>query len=204
MHPLPTYYLEDHNSVHVKLKCYVRREKLPDGRFGELIVRLEWTLNRKPALTRHVGGNQIEHLLAADLNAFLKRNLCLEELDPVAFGNLFKIKGKRGPGTPASAGAGWQIKEQWRDKIYRAERAAFLVLRRLAHRHYEQRKFASWEQAIWVCQNSPAHIRGYLRELRDGKRQRRGRPKLAPRTQRGVITDYKINRCFRMVKPHPV
>jgi hypothetical protein len=201
--PLPTYYFEDDKSG-VKLKCYVRHEKLAGGRFGELIVRLEWTLKGKHALTRHIGGNQIEHLLAADLNAFLKRNLRLEEFDPVAFGNLFKIKRKRGLGTPAPAGAAQEIKKRWRDNNYLAERAAFVVLRKLASREHDRGRFASWEQALRTCQHSPTQIRGYLRELRDGKHRRRGRPKLTPRTKRGAITDYRINACFCSVKPRPV
>jgi hypothetical protein len=203
---IPTYYFE-HQKCGVRLKCYSRHEKLPGGRFGELILRLEWTLKGKPALTRHLGGNQIEHLLNADLNAFLERNLRLEEVDHVAFGNLFRwsrITTQRGCSTLPTGGGARVIQKQWRDENYRAGRAAFLVLRGLARREYGQGKFASWEQALKTCQHSPAQIRGYCRELRDGERQRRGRSKQAPRTQRGAITDYKINRCFRRVRPQRV
>lgn len=77
------------------------------------------------------------------------------------------------------------------------------MLRGLAYREHEHGRFASWDQALWACQNSPAQIRGYLRELRDKKRPgRRGRPKLLPRTQRNRITDYKINACFRPIQLH--
>ena len=41
------------------MKCYCRRAKLPGGRFGACMVRLEWTLKGRPALVRHLGGNQI-------------------------------------------------------------------------------------------------------------------------------------------------
>src|SRR5262249_7710366 len=64
----PTFYLEGRKSS-VGLKCYVRYQKQPGGGFGGLCVRLEWTLTGKRALTRHLGGNQINHLLATDLNA---------------------------------------------------------------------------------------------------------------------------------------
>jgi hypothetical protein len=33
-------------------------------------LRLEWTLSRKPAVVRHLGGNRIDHLLTADLGKF--------------------------------------------------------------------------------------------------------------------------------------
>jgi hypothetical protein len=199
--PLPTYYFEDRKSS-VQLKFYARHEKLPGWQFGELIVRLEWTLKGKAALTRHLGGNQIEHLLGADLDKFLQRNLYLEEVDHVALGNLFRWirRTKQRGATPGPAGAA-RIQKQWQEQNYRAERAAFLVLRKLAYREHELAKFASWEQTLWACQNSPAQIRGYLRELRDGMRLgRRGRPKIMPRADRTAITDYKINGCFRTIQ----
>ena len=198
----PTFYLEDRKSG-VKLKCYARHEKLSGGAFGALCVRIEWTLTGKAALTRHLGGNQIKDLLAADLNAFLKRNLRLEQIDHVAFGNLFCWTRSTTPRShdAATGGAAPPIKERWRDQDYRAERAAFLVLRRLAYREYGRGRFASWEDALLICQNSPAQIRGYLRELRDGKRHRSpGRPKIMPRTNRTTITDYKINACLRAIQ----
>jgi hypothetical protein len=85
----PTYYFEDRISG-VNLKCYVRHEKLPNGRFGRPILRMEWTLKKKPALGRYLGGNQISDLLRADLNGFLKRNLRLERADHLALGKLFR------------------------------------------------------------------------------------------------------------------
>jgi hypothetical protein len=104
----PTFYFEDPKSS-VKLKCYIRYEKLPGGGFGGPCVRLEWTLTGKRALTRHLGGNQIKHLLTADLNAFLRRNIRLERANHVALGNLFRgIKDLRkqwkdpNPGTNAA------------------------------------------------------------------------------------------------------
>jgi hypothetical protein len=198
----PTCYLEDAKSG-VTLKSYIRYAKLSRGSFGkDLVVRLEWTLSRKPALERYLGGNQIKHLLSADLNAFLKRNLRLERVDHAALGNLFrriKITRRRIRTKPANGSRVRTIGELWTDPAYRAERAAFLILRALAHR--EHGKFASWEQALEVCQNSPAQIRGYFRELRDGKRRaRRGRPKDTLRIQRRAITDYRINACFRTIQ----
>jgi len=61
----------------------------------------------------------------------------------------------------------------------------------------EETKFADYEQALWVCQHSPAQIRGCLKELRDGGHPRkRGRPRNVPRRER-PITDYQIDSCFR-------
>jgi hypothetical protein len=85
----PTYYLENRTSG-VNLKCYVRHEKLAGRRFGQPIMRLEWTLKRKPALVRHLGGNQIGDLLQADLNGFLERNLRLERVDHLTLGKVFR------------------------------------------------------------------------------------------------------------------
>jgi hypothetical protein len=181
----PTFYFENRNAG-VKLKCYVRKRKLPaGGAFGEPCMRLEWTLTGQPALTRHLGGNHIRHLLTADLNAFLKRNIRLERPNYVALGNL--LRGLK------------NLKKQWKEP----KKAAFLILRRLAYR--ELGKFGDDSQlAVFVCQNSPAQIRGYCRELRDRKRgTRRGRPKERKPSSRRPITDHRINACFDRIELHP-
>jgi hypothetical protein len=181
----PTFYFEDCESS-VKLKCYVRYEKLPGGGFGGPCVRLEWTLTGKRALTRHLGGNQIKHLLAADLNTFLTRSIRLERANHFALGNLFRgIK---------------DFKKPWKDP----ERAVCLILRWLAYREHES--FGGDSQlALAICQNSPAQIRGYCRELRDRKhRRKRGRPKKHRPSLRTAITDARINRCFERLHLAPV
>jgi hypothetical protein len=187
----PTFYLEGRKGS-VGLKCYVRHQKQPGGGFGGLCVRVEWTLTGKPALTRHLGGNRINHLATADLNAFLKRSLRLERVDHVALGNLLFPPRRIPPNAQAP----------WNDPAYRARRAAFLALRLLAER--ETDKFGDPIAAWKTCRDSPAQIRGYLRELRDGNRPRkRGRPKQKPRYRR-PITDYRINQCFQPVELMPV
>ena len=182
---MPTIYYEDRRSS-VSMKCYGRRAKLPGRRFGACIIRLEWTLKGKRALVRHLGGNQLTDLLAADLNAFLKRNRCLARVDHVAVGKLFKIRRGRNRALPISRGGALPIFKQWQDPKYRARRAAFLVLRLLAYR--ESARLGE-EHALHVCQESPAQVRGYLRGLRPG-----GKP----------LTDYRINNCFRPVRLLPV
>jgi hypothetical protein len=198
----PTFYLEDRKGS-VGLKCYVRHQKRAGGGFGGVCVRLEWTLTGNPALTRHLGGNRIYHLATADLNGFLRRNLRLERVDHVALGNLFcgiKNTARRDrSSTPTEYKTIW---DQWKDPNYRARRAAFLVLRLLADR--EKDKFGDPIAAWRTCRDSPAQIRGYLRELRDGKRPRkRGRPK-QKRGDRRPITDYLINVCFQPIELIPV
>jgi hypothetical protein len=194
----PTFYFEDRKSG-VKLKAYVRQRKLPGGGFGEEHVRLEWTLSRKPAVVRHLGGNEIEHLLTADLGKFLERNLRLEQIDHVELGyRLARIPARRRQKPQSNRPI---ILEPWRDPDYRARRRAFVLSSWLAKR--EGNKFADFEQALWVCQNSPAQIRGYLKELRDGAPRRRGRPRNIKR-RRKPITDYQIERCFRPIKAIPV
>ena len=174
---VPTIYYEGRRSS-VSMKCYGRRAKLPGGCFGACMIRLEWTLKGKPALVRHLGGNQITDLIAADLNAFLKRNLRLARVDHVAVGRLFKVRRGRNHAPSMSRDAHSPILKQWEDPKYRARRAAFLVLRVLAYR--ESAKLGE-EHALHVCQESPAQVRGYLRSLRPG-----GKP----------LTDYRINTLF--------
>src|SRR5262249_31222401 len=92
----PTFYLEDRKSG-VKLKAYVGFRKRLGGGCGDEHVRLEWTLSRKPAVVRHIGGNKIEDLLTADLGEFMERNLRLEQVDHVELGYLLGgIPARRG------------------------------------------------------------------------------------------------------------
>jgi hypothetical protein len=187
---MPTIYYEERRSS-VSMKCYGRRAKLPGRRFGACIIRLEWTLKGKRALLRRLGGNQLTDLLAADLNAFLKRNLRLARVDHVAVGKLFKVRRDRNRALPISRGGALPIFKQFKDPDYRAGRAAFLVLRVRAYRvsHGPRPAIADFDEALHVCQESPAQVRGYLRSLRQ-----RGKP----------LTDYRINRCFRPVRLLPV
>jgi hypothetical protein len=135
---------------------------------------------------RHLGGNQITDLLAADLNSFLKRNLRLARVDHVAVGNLFKVRRRTNHARSMGRGAASPIMKQWKDPKYRARRAAFLVLRVLAYR--ESARLGE-EHALHVCQESPAQARGYLRSLRVGGKR---------------LTDYRIDQCFRPVDLLPV
>ena len=191
----PTIYYEKRDSS-VAMKCYGRHEKLPGGTFGpRLCVRLEWTLKRA-ALARHLGGNKINDLLTVDLNAFLKRNLRLRRVDHVAFGKLFCRAKIARPLRSGKQGRHRYVINRWNNPDYRAWRAAFLVLRVLAYR--EEDKLGDWASSI--CENSPAQIRGYCRELRDGNhRPRRGRPRNPP-THRRSISDYQIDRCFQRIE----
>jgi hypothetical protein len=107
----PTFYHEGRRGS-VDLKGYVRHQKQPDRGFGALCVRLEWTLTGKPALQRHLGGNQIHHQTSADLNAFLKRNLHLERVDHVALGNLLFPRQRLTP----------NARPPWNDPDYRPRR----------------------------------------------------------------------------------
>jgi hypothetical protein len=203
--PEPTFYYEERGAG-VGLKTYVRQRKLPGGGFGDEHLRLEWTLNRKAALDRYFGGNQIGHLLQTDLNAFLERHIRLERVDHVALGYVFRgISPKRRPSAPLIEpdGNGLSIRDHYRDREYRARRVAFLVLRRLAYCEFKDDPEA-WDRVLWTCQNSPAQIRGYLKELRDGGRRRgRGRPRHVPPGVR-LINDYLIEQCFKPITLVPV
>ena len=145
------------------------------------MLRLEWTLKGKRALDRYLGGNQIDNLLSADLNTFLERNLRLARVDHAAIGKLFTVKRSSKPVARTRRGAASPILNQWSDPNYLARRRAFLVLRGLAYR--ESAKLG--EDALHVCQQSPAQIRGYLRTRRKASKP---------------LTDHKINRCFRPIR----
>jgi hypothetical protein len=200
--PEPTVYYENRGSS-VRLKNYSRLQKFAGGDFGEPHARLEWTISGKPAIVRYFGGNTIDHLLTADLDAFIDRNLRLEEVDHVTLGYMLQrvAASRRRRKQPAQPGnAAKSILDQFRDPDYWARRVAFQALRWLAYREQENLG-GDFQQALWICQNSPAQIRGYLKELRDRTPPtRRGRPKNI-RHRRKPITDYMINRCFRRIKP---
>src|SRR5262249_54481909 len=151
-----------------------------------------------------LGGNKIEDLLTADLGKFIDRNLRLEQVDHVKLGYVLggiPARRRQKPQNPSASNRP-TILEQLPDSDYRARRRANMLSHSLANR--EQTKFADYEQALWVCQHSPAQIRGYLKEQRDGMHPRkRGRPSNVPRRVR-PITDYQINSCFRRIKPSRV
>ena len=196
----PTFYLED-RKARVGLKCYIRRAKLPGGAFGQLCVRLEWTLTYKPTLTRYLNGNQIQDLLALDLDSFLARNIRLEEVDYVALGNVLRrhrIISKAAPGTNIFG------PESYDRPDYRAWRAAHLILRRLAYEEVDRAGAdRDWDLAITVA-HSPAYIRAYCRKLRDkDQRAKRGDKKKRYLVSRTAITDYRIHQCFDPVQLIP-
>jgi hypothetical protein len=184
---LPTIYYE-HPSSSIALKCYARYHKLACGQFGGLCVRLEWTLKGKRSLERYLGGNQIKDLATADLGEFCRQNMRLVRVDHAMLGKLLG-------GEPVPAKLSRMA--QWTDPGYLARRAAHLNLRLLADREYENGKLPDREWALWICQNSPAQIRGYCNELRDKERKTgRGRPRARPLLGRPSITDYRIKACF--------
>jgi len=127
----------------VRLKCYIRREKFAAGRFGGLIVRLEWTL-KGAAVVRHLGGNQIKDLIAADLNRFLIKNIRLQRVDHEAVGRLFQgVKSIARSSTKTADHPNSNL-ERWKDPGYWAQRAAFLFLRLLAYREHDNGMFPSY------------------------------------------------------------
>jgi hypothetical protein len=186
---VPTIYYESRRST-VAMKCYGRKAKLPGGRFGRFVIRLEWTLKGGRALVRHLGGNQITDLFAADLNAFLKHNPRLARVNHAKVGELFSVKRGHHVRSIARGGAS-PILKQWSDPKYRARRAAFLALRVHAYGVSQGLRptMPDFDHALQVCQESPAEVRGYLRSRRAGSKR---------------LTDYKINRCFGSVGLLPV
>jgi hypothetical protein len=90
-YPCGTIYFEDRTST-VALKAYVRSRKLPNGKYGDEHLRIEFTLKRKEVIGRHLGGNTLSDLLKADLVGFRDRNLRLEIIDHDQLARVLKIK----------------------------------------------------------------------------------------------------------------
>jgi hypothetical protein len=187
---MPTVYYEKRRSS-VSMKCYGRKAKLPGGRFGACMIRPEWTLKGSRALDRHLGGNQINDLLSADLNAFFARNLRLARVDHIAVGKHFSVKRSSNYALRVIRRGASPVFKQWSEPKYRARHAAFLALRAHAYRVSDgpSPRIADFDHALHVCQQSPAQVRGYLRSLRSGSNR---------------LTDYQINGCFRPVRLLPV
>jgi hypothetical protein len=174
--PFPTFYFEDRSSS-VALKLYMRLEKLPQERFGGIVVRLEWSL-KGSAVRRHLRGKQVSDLLDADLNGFLRKNLVLETLDTVALGRLLAPRQAR---TDA-----------------RARRVAGLFARINAYNEWNG--IGDWEIAYLISRWSPAQVRGNLKALRaKAQAPKKGRPPKIPKKQSVPVTDYRINKCFNEV-----
>jgi hypothetical protein len=195
----PTIYFEHANST-MRLKLYCRYDKRFREPFSHKVrqplMRLEWSL-KGSAIQRHLKGKQLDHLLNADLNEFVAKNLRVEQIDHVQLGRIFLPR----PINARSTAQQHEFTQPYADPDYKARRAAFLVLHALPCRGLERFVLAGEpeldELASLICQRSPAHIRGALRELRDGKlRRRSGRPKNGSRRRARTVTNYKIDRCF--------
>ena len=170
---LPTVYFDDRKCA-LHLKIYARQRKLQARQFGGYLMRIEWTIRRRRALERHIGGNRLSDLLNANLLHFFLHNFRHEQVDYVKLGQLTF------PRTVANE--------------ERASRGAHLLLRTFAYR--DAKKYGGFEraQAVW---NSPSQLRGYLRNKAKGKVKRRvGRPKHVAAIQRSPITPYRIEQCF--------
>ena len=177
----------------MRLKLYVRRDKLLEGRFGGPLLRLEWTL-KDTAIKRHLGGNQLEHLPHADLRSFVQENLQLEEIDYARLGPLLcrTVNGRPLPRRPASSryetANTTKAADRFKDPAYVARRAAFLALLVRAYRDLEERQCECGDTSCPKCEltrfiwlHSPDQIRGVLRGARGTD----------------AITDYRIKCCFR-------
>jgi hypothetical protein len=187
----PTIYYE-HASSTVAFKSYCRREKAAYGQFKtQAVTRFEWTL-KSSAIKTHLGGNQIDDLLNANLRTFVHKHMKLERVDYAAVGKLLAPKVARPHKWPAN------------DPDYWARLAAYRLLRFYWYKEIDKCPKCSADAtcgrhqlALRVWQQSPAHIRGFLHRQRTGVRVRKlGRPRKRRRQARPDITLYQISRCF--------
>lgn len=153
-----TVYFED-EGADLGLKVYLRREKLARKRHSDVGCRIEFTLARSRAVRLHLGGDQLDDLLTANLPALFKRHLHVEEVDFERLGRLFSPKTVDRPRPAGRREAASWVTRQMDDAAYRARRAAHHVIKVL-------------DQADWVkpphrgediLHRSPAHIKGLLR-----------------------------------------
>jgi len=167
--PLPTFYFED-PWARTRLKVYGRERKCSGGDLDGYVVRVEWTL-RGDAISNQLrlGGRQVQELHGADLADFVRRNLIQAEVDHSRLGRLFLSRGQlqrlgRQKADPRFVPDGMTAKDYW------AMRAGMHFLYVRAVRDVDRLGGEEW--AIQVAQNSPAQVRGYLKELRQREEKR--------------------------------
>ncbi|MBW9062019.1 hypothetical protein JNB71_01700 [Rhizobium herbae] len=167
--PLPTFYFED-RSARTRLKVYGRERKCAGGAFNGYAVRAEWTLKGDAIKDQlRLRGKQVHDLHGADLADFVRRNLIQAEIDHSKLGRLFLGKAQlQRLGCQKAAGrfvpAGMTAQDYW------AMRAGMLFLHVRAARDVDRLGGEEW--ATEVTQNSPAQVRGYLKELQHREEKR--------------------------------
>ena len=183
---LPTLYFEYPSST-IALKLYARYEKLPGGKFGKPIVRVEWTL-RGSALERHLGGKRLADLVVADLNEFLEKQICLEQVDQDQLELLLSDGGRRFTRTRRRKST------KLDDKFQRPLSSIF------AHTGNVSETWTRDESEFVrrIRGESPAHIWGLLRRLRDGG-QKSARMGQRRSRRRMKFSDHHIKKCFRHI-----
>lgn len=214
----PTIYFEKKKAAH-GLKIYIRREKLPDGEFGQPVVRLEWTSLKGRSVRSHLGGSKLDDLINADLNAYLRDFLVLEEID---YTRLARLIGERRTircrrrtslcrhGSPARK----HLRHQLHDADYRARRRAHLFIQVLEQKHWRTGKAVGHEeeQPIAHCEKgskiehgpipeevwrtSPAQIKGRFKSHFAKLRKKAKRNKEEPLRRRAMLTLKKLEACF--------
>ena len=193
----PTIYFEKKKAAH-DLKIYIRREKLPDGEFGQPVVRLEWTSLKSRSVRSHLGGSKLDDLINADLSTYLRDFLVLEEIDHTRLGQLIgERRTIRRPTSPCRSirPATTRLRRQFDDADYRARRRAHLLIQVLEQRSWpEDANGEPIPEEVW--RTSPAQIKGrfkahFAKLAKKAKRNKEARP---PR--RAMLTMKKLEACF--------
>ncbi|MCA1491819.1 hypothetical protein I6F11_12895 [Ensifer sp. NBAIM29] len=194
--PLPTFYFED-RCANTRLKVYGRERKGAGGVLNGYAVRAEWTL-KGVAIRKQLrlGGRQVQDVQGADLVDFVRRNLIQAETDHSRLGHLFLSKGQLQRLAREKAGrpfvpAGMTPQEYW------AMRAGLLFLRVRAARDVDRLGGEEW--AIQVAQNSPAQVRGYLKELRQREEKRLSQSGRTVARKRRRFTRHRAAQIVRTV-----
>ncbi|ANL28593.1 hypothetical protein AMC90_CH02791 [Rhizobium phaseoli] len=195
----PTVYFEKDKRAAHGLKLYIRREKLAKHKHGkDFVVRVEWTSAGSRAVKRHFGGNQISDLLHADLLAFVRNFLVLEEIDYPELGRLLSPRTTAGRCCHTHNRHHSEAALLLQDGNYRATRIAHLAIQ-----IFEQRRWPSHSdrepipEEIW--RSSPAQIKGRIRDHLKSPRKRRGANTRPMRRRKNKLTIEKLQACFTRV-----
>jgi len=188
----PTIYFEGEDAAH-RLKIYIRREKLADGEFGQPVVRLEWTSQKTRSVRSHIGGSKLGDLIDADLSAYLRDLLILEEIDYTRLG---KLIGRRHTTHRRRSSPRWNssparehLRRQFDDEDYWARRRAHLLIKVLEERNWpENADGEPIPEEVW--RTSPAQIKGRFK-AHFAKLRKKARPR-----RRNMLTMKKLEECF--------
>ena len=177
------------NQPATDLVIYIRREKLAQGAFGELGIHMEFKLSGERAIVGHLGGDQLDDLINADLMAFIKNNLILEKLDREKLARLIMPKPVALLKRAGRRKARSRTARQMNDAEYRLRRTRhWLTL------YCQGDDEGPMPEDIWG--SSPAQVRGWWRAHLKKQARKQAKGPAPSRARRKRLTKRKLDACF--------